>query len=57
MTRCTTKNIQFLSCQKLKVEANSTGGDITNDGGLLLLREIDKKLGLTKQLTSLMPDL
>ena len=56
VTHCTTKNIQFSSCLKRKVEANFKGGDITSDGGVLLLREIDNKLKLTKQLTTLIPD-
>lgn len=56
VTDCTTKNIQFSSCLKRKVEANFEGGDITSDAGLLFLREIDKKLDLTKQLASLVPD-
>lgn len=56
MTYCTTKRIQFSSCQKRKVLANFTGGDITSDGGILLLREVDKKLGLTTQFATLVPD-
>ena len=32
-----------------KIEGSFTGGDISSDGGLLLLREVDKKRGLTKK--------
>ena len=39
-----------------KPEACFNGGDITSDGGVLLLREIDRKLRLTKEAARLIPD-
>jgi len=56
MTNCNTKNINFSPCKSKKVEVNFNGGDVTSDGGVLLLREIDRKLGLTKQISNLIPD-
>ncbi len=57
-----TENQQFqlpfsLSCAKnKKVEANYTGRDISTDGGALLLREMDLRLGLTSQLCACIND-
>jgi hypothetical protein len=56
MTNCITRNISFSSYKSKKVEVNFNGGDVTSDGGVLLLREIDRKLGLTKQISKLIPD-
>ena len=39
-----------------KVEASYTGKDISTDGGALLLREMDKRLGLTDRLTECIND-
>jgi len=60
VTNCTTKKVQktikFSSCKKRKVLANFNGGAITSDGGVLLIREIDKKIGFTKKLAKIIPD-
>lgn len=56
MTNCNTKNINFSPCKSKKVVANFNGGDVTSDGGTLILREIDKKLGLTEALAKNIPD-
>jgi len=39
-----------------KVSANFDGGAISSDGGLLLLREADRRLGLTRTLASYVQD-
>ena len=56
MTNCTPNPISFSSLNRKKVEANFTGGNIGTDGGILLLRELDKKLQLTKQLSQVIND-
>ncbi|MBS1590321.1 MAG: transposase, partial [Bacteroidetes bacterium] len=38
------------------MEAKFTGGDVTSDGGALLLRAIDDRLNLTEQLLKIIPD-
>jgi hypothetical protein len=56
MTNCNLKAIHFSPFKGKKIVVNFDGGDITSDGGLLLLRETDKKLGLTKELSKILPD-
>lgn len=46
MTDCTQKFIDFPALKRRKVQASFSGGDITSDGGVLLLRQADKRLNL-----------
>ena len=57
MTNCKRESIYFPSQKGKKVEVNFSGGDVTSDGGVLLLREINRKLGLTKKVSELIPDM
>jgi len=52
MTNCNTKQINFSSLGNKKISGSFTGGSITSDGGLLLLREVDKKLQLTSKMAN-----
>lgn len=56
MTNCTENSFSFSPLGRKKVEANFSGGSITSNAGVLLLREVDKKLNLTRQLAKLLPD-
>lgn len=56
MTKCNKFPIIFSSLKNKKIVANFKGGAITSDTGALLLREIDKKLNLTKNISKLIPD-
>ena len=49
-------NLQFSSLKKRIVQANFSGGHISSDSGLLLLREIDKTLKLSDQLAECFDD-
>jgi Transposase DDE domain group 1 len=52
-TECHTQ-LRFSFQRKIVVDFN--GGQITSDSGLLLLREFDKQLGLTKKLRGILND-
>lgn len=56
MTECNKKFIEFPSCKRRKVEANFGGGDVTSDGGALLLRQVDRHLGLTSDVSRVLSD-
>lgn len=56
MTDCTAKPIFFSSLGRRQVIADFSGGSITSDGGALLLREVDRHLGLINKLDAALPD-
>ena len=47
MTNCTLSTIEFPACRKRRVEADFSGGEVTSNGGVLLLRQADRLSGLT----------
>jgi len=56
MTVCNTKQLEFSICKGRKIKGQFSGGDITSDGGVMLLSQIDKKLHLTKRLSLVIND-
>ena len=56
MPNCTQGELSFPSFDRRKIEADFSGGDVSSDGGILLLREADRRLGLTKALDRVLPD-
>lgn len=48
--------IKFSPLNRKKVEANFEGGSITSNGGLLLLRETDKRLKFTEKISKCITD-
>jgi len=55
-TVCTPELFRLPAVKRRTVEASFTGGEVTSDGGIALLRQVDRKLGLTKQLARVLPD-
>jgi len=56
MTDCTQELFQFPRFDRRKIEGSFTGGDVSSDGGVLLLRQADRRLGLTAALDRVLPD-
>ena len=56
MTNCTTKQVEFTACKRRHVQADFSGGDISSDGGVVLLREMDRRLGLSGAIASCLSD-
>ncbi len=52
MTICTKKSISYSRCNRRKVQVNFGGGEITSDGGVMLLQQVDKCINLTDRIAS-----
>jgi len=50
------EKFQFEELEGRRVEADFTGGTLSSDGGLLLLRDLDKKSGISKRLSDCFVD-
>ena len=50
------KGLRFTRSKHRRVEADFKGGEVSSDGGLLLVREVDQQLGLTRQVSSVLCD-
>ena len=48
MPKCTDETVEFGRVGRRVVEASFDGGDIVSDGGVLLLKQVDDRLGLTR---------
>ena len=56
MTKCYQPEIRFSSLSRRKITADFTGGDLTSNAGLLLLRECDRRLGLSRSVARVVND-
>jgi hypothetical protein len=56
MTECNLQPLLFTSLGRKKIVADFQGGDLTSDGGLPLLREVDRKIGLIDALDAAIHD-
>ena len=55
-TECTGGQIEFKGLGRRKVQAAFDGGHISSDGGALLLREVDERLGVTRRFAGCFTD-
>jgi len=56
MTDCNTQPLLFSSLGSKKIQADFNGGTLTSDAGALLLREVDKRIGLIEAINRCVPD-
>jgi len=56
MPKCTKDRIEFGRFGRRVIEADFSGGDLSSDGGLLLLRQVDRHLGLSRAAAAAIPD-
>ena len=56
MTKCNTKRIDFTPQRRRQVVADFLGGRLTTDAGALLLREVDRQIGLIDAIDDCIPD-
>jgi Transposase DDE domain group 1 len=56
MTNCTKELFKYPAFDRRKIEASFGGGDVSSDAGIMLLSQVDNKLGLTKALDSAIQD-
>ena len=56
MTDCNTQPLLLSSLAHKKVQADFNGGSLTSDAGALLLRELDRRIGLVDAINHCIPD-
>ena len=56
MPNCNPELFHFPSFDRRKIEASFSGGAVTSDGGVMVLRQADRRLGLTRALDQVIRD-
>ena len=56
MPKCTDATVEFGRLGRRVIEANFEGGDISSDGGMLLLRRVDERIGLSRAAAAVLSD-
>ena len=56
MPNCTRKEMEFGRLGRRVIEANFEGGALSSDGGLMLLRQVDQRIGLTNAVAKALHD-
>ena len=56
MAECNELEFELPGFSGRKIEGNFEGGNVSSDGGLVLLRQVDRWIGLTKTLAQRLPD-
>lgn len=56
MPNCTAARMSFGRVGRCQIEANFDGGALSSDGGLMLLRQVDRRIGLSKSVANALHD-
>lgn len=56
MPKCTAPKMPFAKLGRRAIDVKFDGGDVSSDGGLLLLRQVERRLGLLKSVAKVLPD-
>jgi hypothetical protein len=56
MTDCITEPLLFSNLKNKKIQADFNGGSLTSDAGVLLVREVDKRIDLIEAINHCIPD-
>lgn len=56
MPKCTEARIDFGRLGRRIIEADFSGGELSSDGGLMLLRQVDRQIGLTRAAAAALDD-
>jgi len=56
VTECNTQAITFSRLPRRELIADFDGGRLTSDAGMLLLREVDRRLGVSEAISACLPD-
>ena len=56
MKDCTAQLLLFKGISNKKIEADFNGGEVSSDAGLLFLREVENRIGLTSKMTDSLRD-
>lgn len=56
MSDCTGQQMMFGRVGRREIEADFSGGAISSDGGVMLVRQIDRKIGLSRAVAAVLSD-
>ena len=56
MTECNSEAVRFTGVRRRNIVADFNGGRLTTDAGVLLLREVDRRIGLIDAINDCLPD-
>ena len=56
MPKCTGDKIEFGKLGRRVIEADFSGGDLSSDGGMMLLKQVDEHIGLTRAAAAVLSD-